>query len=136
MPKVFFDTHILAYGIDKHDSRKQDIALMLLEHAGLQQQGCISTQVLQEFFVVATRKLQLDPLKAKAIIQNFSNWQIAVITPDDIERAIDGQILWQLSFWDALIITAAIKLKCTQLFTEDLNHGQTIGGVQITNPFI
>lgn len=136
MSRVFFDTNILIYGADASTPAKQSVSLTLLEHAGVKKCGCISTQVLQEFFVIATKKLGVEPLAAKKLIYSFSNWHIATIALDDIQRAIDGHVLWQLSFWDALIITAASKLKCDVLYTEDLNHGQVINGIRIVNPYI
>ena len=136
MSRFFFDTNILLYSCDAREVRKKRIALTIIEHAGSERCGFISTQVLQEFFSVSTRKLKLEPLDAKAILQLYSEWETAVITPEDIQKAVDGNILWQVSFWDALILVAAAKLKCNCIYTEDLNHGQIINGVKIVNPFL
>lgn len=136
MPRFFFDTNILAYACDVDAPAKQRVAKMLIEQAGCRRHGCISTQVLQEFFVTATRKLHIEPLEAKNILDSFLNLNVCEISVADIQKAIDGQILWQLSFWDALIITAAAKLNCERIYTEDLNHGQVINGVRIINPFL
>ncbi len=134
--KVFFDTNVLLYGVDESDPAKRRIAATLIEHAGEEEIGCISTQVLQEYYSAGTRKLKIDPLLAKEMVLFFSEWTLATITPEDIQKAIDGNILWQISFWDALILVAAAKLKCSCIYTEDLNHGQIINGVKVINPFL
>jgi len=96
---------------------------------------CISTQVVQEFYVTATRKLNIAPLKAKDIVHSFRNMRTVTIEVADISRAIEGNILWQVSFWDALIIVAAQKARCEILYTEDLNDGQKFDGLTVCNPF-
>ena len=87
----------------------------------------ISTQVLQELFVVLTRRLKpnLPIEKARKVIEDFSKIEVSLIEPEIILKAI----------WDALIVSAAAKARCRVLFTEDLNHGQKIEGVKIVNPF-
>ena len=135
MSKVFLDTNVLAYASDSDAPVKQRVARDLLRELASDVPPCISTQVLQEFYVTATRKLDIAPLKAKRILQTFTGMETVTICLDDVHRAIDGSILWQLSFWDALIIVAARKACCTVLYTEDLNDGQVIEGVEIRNPF-
>ena len=97
--------------------------------------GVISTQVLQEFYVAATKKLKADPVIVKDIMRSFENFEIVTITPTIINDAIDCSILNVLSFWDALIVSAAGYAKCAKLWSEDLNTGQVIRGVKIENPF-
>ena len=97
--------------------------------------GVISTQVLQEFYVVATKRLEVDPLAAKDILSSFQRFEIVVTTPQLINDAIDVSIINVISFWDALIVTSAEHAKCGAVLTEDLNHGQIIRGVKIKNPF-
>ncbi len=135
MSKAFFDTNILIYGCDDGFPRKKSISLTLIEHASAERNGCLSTQVFQEFYSVATRRLHIAPLTAKTILTSFFEWETAVITAEDITRAIDGNVLWQVSFWDALILVAAARLKCDRIYTEDLSHGQVINGVRIINPY-
>lgn len=136
MSKSFFDTNIIAYACDQDSPPKQKIARQLLKTASETGNGCISTQVIQEFYVTAVKKLAIAPLQAKRIISSINHLEVGTVTLDDINQAIDGNILWQISFWDALIITMAGKLNCNILYSEDLNHGQTINGVTIHNPFI
>lgn len=95
----------------------------------------ISTQVVQEFYVATTRKLGIDPLKAKGIIDSFQFFELVTVDLDDIKKAIDGNILWQVSFWDALIIVMAQKANCDTIYSENLNAGQVFNTVKIVNPF-
>jgi predicted nucleic acid-binding protein len=94
----------------------------------------ISTQVMQEFFVVATRRLGVPPLAAKAVLKTFGVFEIITAGPALIHEAIDCSVLNAISFWDALIIAAAASAGCGSLYTEDLNHGQVIMGVRVQNP--
>lgn len=133
--KTFVDTNILLYAIDRHDHAKQMKARRLIESLSGEGTGVISTQVIQEFYVGATRKLGVDPLQAKDMLIALAGMEIVVVDMDLIHNAVDCSILNKLSFWDALIITSAEKASCRQLWTEDLNDGQTVRGVRIVNPF-
>ncbi len=135
MSKAFLDTNILVYACDLDEPEKREKARRLLQTHGPGNDFCISTQVVQEFYVTATRKLDIDPLKAKDILHSFRHIETTMVDLEDINRAIDGNILWQVSFWDALIIATAQKLRCDILYTEDLNHGQAFDSVRIVNPF-
>jgi predicted nucleic acid-binding protein len=134
--KVYFDTNVLVYSADKNDTVKQLLARSVLREAVKSGLGVLSTQVLQEFYVVATKKLGIDPLLAKELITHFENMEVVHITPTLIREAIDTSIVNQLSFWDALIVVAAESAACRALLTEDLNSGQTIRGVRVNNPFL
>lgn len=134
MSKVFVDTNILVYSMDKHDLQKMKKSRSMLKKLKKEMHGVISTQVLQEFYVAATKKLKVDPITVKDIIRSFENFEIVTITPAIINDAIDCSILNMISFWDALIVSAAEYAKCAQLWTEDLNTGQVIRGVKIVNP--
>ena len=136
MSKTFVDTNILVYSMDKHDLQKMKKSRSLLKKLKKEMHGVISTQVLQEFYVVATKRLHADPITVKDIIRSFENFEIITITPALIEDAIDCSILNMISFWDALIVSAAESARCAQLWTEDLNAGQIIRGVKVVNPFI
>lgn len=135
MSKSFFDTNILVYASDKSDPGKRDRARTLLGEAALVDTGVISIQVLQEFFVVATKKLGIDPLDAKGILESFENFEVVQVTQRLIRDAIDMSVLNRLSFWDALIVAAAESAACELLVTEDMSDGQVIKGVRITNPY-
>lgn len=135
MKRFFFDTNILIYSVDKADTDKQNTALKLIEEHLLNRTGVLSTQVLQEFFVASTRKLDIDPMDAKQLIQDFQSFDVVQVTPSLINTAIDRSVISKLSFWDSLIVECALIAKCSTLFSEDMNNQQSIDGCQIQNPF-
>ena len=134
MSKVFLDTNILIYTLDSHDQLKQDRSRSLLRTIQDKNNGVISTQIMQEFYVVATKRLSVKAQIAKNILHSFENFEVVQINPPLIQQAIDCSIIHQLSFWDALVIVSAESAKSDQLWTEDLNSGQVIRGVIIDNP--
>jgi len=135
MSKIFIDTNILVYTADTRNTKKCNICRSCLQSLDKEKKiGVISTQVLQEFYVVLTKKLKIDPLMTKNIMSFFDNFEIILIDQEIIKDAIDISILSQISFWDSLIIAAAKKAKCKQIWSEDLNAGQLIQGVKIINP--
>ncbi len=136
MDKIFIDTNILLYALDKHDAIKQKCCQKVLHNFFNEDVlGVISTQVMQEFYVGAIKKLRVEPLVAKNILHSFENFELIIVDSTLIKEAIDCSILNQLSFWDALIIVTAESAKCEKILTEDLNHGQIIRGVAIENIF-
>lgn len=136
MSKIFIDTNLLVYSMDQHDlEKKRKCRDLLLSLAG-DRKGVISTQVMQEFYVAATRKLGADALTVKDILHAFERFEIVMITPEMIKNAIDCGIISRISFWDALVVVAAEAAHCELLWTEDLNHGQIIRGVRIENPLL
>ena len=136
MSKVFLDTNVLVYASDRDEPEKRRRARALLRATAGDGDGVISTQVVQEFFVAVTRKLAIDPLKAKAIVATFHPLELLEVSLEDINQAIDGVVLWQVSFWDALILTVAGRASCSVVYSEDLNAGQRYGGVEVKNPFV
>ncbi|TVQ23054.1 MAG: PIN domain-containing protein [Spirochaetaceae bacterium] len=132
--KSFIDTNVLVYASDDDTPAKQQIARTLIAEQG--GSAVISTQVLQEYFVAATRKLGVAPLHAKEVINGAQTaFETIVVTPQIINRAVDGSVLWQVSFWDALVLACAEDAACAVVFSEDLNSGQRYGGVRVQNPF-
>ncbi len=97
----------------------------------------MSIQVLQEYYVTVTRKVAtpLLPEQAKDIISHLARWQMHSPTVSDILEAINIQTRYEVSFWDAMIIQSAIRLKCERIWSEDLNAGQQYAGVTVANPF-
>jgi predicted nucleic acid-binding protein len=134
--KIFFDTNILVHALDNGDGKKRKRARQILREAGESNCGVLSTQVLQEFYVVTTKKIGLDPLAAKEIIRHFQNFETVVITTQLIAEAIDCSVLNRISFWDSLIVVAAESALCGAILSEDLSDGQIIRGVRIKNPFL
>lgn len=131
--KFFIDTNIFAYAVDQANKTKQATARKLI--ATQARKAAISTQVMQEFFVAATRKLNISALKAKELVHKLGGFQCIQITTTLVHQAIDTMILNQISYWDALIVVAAIEAKCNVILTEDMNSGQVISGIEIKNPF-
>lgn len=136
MSKIFIDTNILVYSFDQKDPQKQEKAREIFKKIIEDHQAVISTQVIKEFYVVATKKLNVDPIIVKNIIHNFKNMEIVNNDLLLIEEAIDISVISQVSFWDSLIIAAAEKAKCEYIFSEDLNAGQNYRGVLVHNPFV
>jgi len=133
--KVFIDTNIIVYSMDLSNRKKRGRARALLQGVGERHMGVISTQVMQEFYIAATRKLGADPLYVKEIIHSLMHFEVVAIGPNLINEAIDCSILQRISFWDALIVVAAESAKCSEIWSEDLSDGQIIRGVKIVNPF-
>lgn len=132
--KTFLDTNILVYALDQDEAPRRDASRKAIESIVADGSGVISTQVMQEFYVAATRKLGIPPLAAKTVLKTFTVFEIVQISPELIQDAIDCAVLNTLSFWDALIIAAAASAGCERVYTEDLNAGQTVLGVAIENP--
>ena len=135
--KVFFDSNILIYSVDERDSLKQKIAIDLINKAMQNKIGAISTQSLQEFFSVTTKKLNVSKEVAKEYLDFFvDNFPVTQVTLSNIYKAIDISIQTQFSFWDSLIVSAAHSSGCVIVYSEDMNHNQFVNGVKIINPFI
>jgi predicted nucleic acid-binding protein len=133
--RFFLDTNVVAYADDLDVPAKQAVALRLLEQAYGESAGVISLQVLQEYFVTATRKLGVAPADARRKVELLSRLEVVRLDAQDILAAIDLQGLHGFSFWDALIIQAALLSRCTILYSEDLQDGLRLGPMQIVNPF-
>ena len=135
--KVFFDTNILVYAFDRGDAARQKTASELLEESIRAQAAVISLQVVQEFYVVTTRKIltPLLPEAARSAVGEFLRLQVIEPNAVHVIRAINLSIAHCLSFWDALIITAAATAGCSILYSEDLAAGSSLANVRIINPF-
>ena len=135
--KVFVDTNILVYAYDISAEVRHETAKKLLAGLWNSGLGVISTQVLQEFYVTATRKLPkvIDPRIAKEIVTDLLEWEVVTIEGPMIIAAMELNQKHSFSFWDSLIIAAAEMASCTLLLSEDLSSGRTIGKLKINNPF-
>ncbi len=137
--KAFLDTNVLVYAIDSspEELRKSNLAKTLIHQHIANQTGVISIQVVQEFFVIATRKI-VKPLSTDQALEYLNYLSILEIVRPDYEMvapAIHVQRKYQLSFWDAMIIQAAVSAGCGQLFSKDLQDGLEINGAKVINPF-
>lgn len=133
---VFVDTNILIYAHDRDAGQKRERAAQALERLWDGQTGRLSVQVLQEFYVTVTQKLATGRASAREIVRTYAPWVHHPTTPETILRASEIAELSQLSFWDGLIVAAAEQAGAAQLYTEDLNAGQSIVGVKVVNPLI
>ena len=134
--RVFLDTNIFIYAQDAGSPDKQRKSREMIARLADSGDGVISTQVMQEFFVAATRRLGVDPLVAKGVLKTFSVFDIVQVSAALIHEAVDCSILNQLSFWDSLILAAAASAGCSTVFSEDLASGQAILGVRVQNPLV
>jgi|SRR5580698_7795276 predicted nucleic acid-binding protein len=136
--KYFVDTNILVYAHDRAAGSKHERARQLLERLWDTGQGVLSTQVLQELCINLRRKVT-PPLPVNTIrglIQDYMSWEIVVNTPASVTQALDIEVRYETSFWDALILQAAESSGAAVLYSEDLNAGQRYGPIQVVNPLM
>lgn len=136
--RQFVDTNVLVYAHDVTAGSKHARARTLVEELWDTRQGCLSVQVLQEFFVTTTRKVP-QPLEAPAaarIIGDLAHWHVHCPAAGDILAAIGIHQQTGASFWDAMILRSAKELGCQILYPEGLNAGQEYDGVQVRDPFL
>ncbi len=132
----FLDTNILLYSIsrDLNEAGKRERAITLMDGDG----GALSVQVLQEFYVQATRASRPDPIPhaiAAGLIHTWMRFAVQDVTPSILTGALDIKVKHGFSYWDSAIIAAARALGCRLLYTEDMAHGRDVEGVMILNPF-
>jgi predicted nucleic acid-binding protein len=134
--KTFVDTNILIYAHDPQARDKHEVAKRLLGELWKSRTGVLSMQVLQEFYVNATRKIAVPLSKADArlIVDSYARW-CTDTTPAEISAAFRIEDESRIGFWDALIVASAAKSGAVRVVSEDLNAGQAIAGVRVENPF-
>lgn len=134
--KIFIDTNILVYAHDTSNRLKRKRAQEIL-FKGIQEENIvISTQVICELFITLTKKLGMTIANARKEISLLNHILIIELTYPMIIESIDLHKSQKISFWDALIIVAANTSECSILYSEDLNHGQSVKALKIINPFI
>jgi predicted nucleic acid-binding protein len=134
--RQFVDTNVLVCAHDVTAGDKHSRARALVEELWETRQGCLSVQVLQEFFVTTTRKIP-KPLEASAaarIIDDLAHWHVHAPAAADVLAAIDIHQRTGASFWDAMMLRSAEELDCQTLHSEDLDSGQEYEGIQVRNP--
>lgn len=136
--RCFVDTNLLVYAYDLTAGEKRERARALLSELWDSGQGCLSVQVLQEFFVNVTRKVPkpIDADAAAAVITDLSYWHVHQPGPPDVLAAIDLHRRAGVSFWDAMILRSAVALGCEIVYSEDLNPGQRYDGARVHNPLV
>lgn len=132
----FLDTNILLYSISRNpaDARKRDRAVALLSR----DDGALSVQVLQEFYVQATRATRPRPLPHETAVGLLTAWtrfKVQEITLSIVTSALEIKATHGFSYWDSAIIAAARALGCDTLYSEDMSHGREVEDVTIINPF-
>ena len=137
MSAVFVDAAILVYSEDGADKARQKAALAWLQRLWTRGLGRVSTQVLDEFYVLATRKLQppMPSGDARAEVRRYELWQPWQIDHATVESAWAAESRYGLPYRDSLLVAAAQHLGCRYLLSEELPHEQHYGGVQVINPF-
>jgi predicted nucleic acid-binding protein len=133
--RVFVDTNIFVYADDRSARTKRMRARTVLSELIRAKRAVVSTQVMQEYFAAAIKKLGLSPERARIRVERLNRLDVVLIRPELILGAIDLCRLHTLSFWDALVVRSASVSGCGRLLSEDLRDGQTIDGVRIENPF-
>jgi predicted nucleic acid-binding protein len=134
---VFVDTNVLVYARDTAHPRKQDRAADWMTYLWRNEAGRLSYQVLQEFYITVTLKLKpgMSLKAARNEVRTLMSWSPLSVDGAVVERAWTVQDRYRLSWWDALIVSAAQLSGCGWLLTEDLQDGQRLGDVRIVNPF-
>jgi predicted nucleic acid-binding protein len=135
--RIFVDTNILVYAHDVSAGVKNTTAKQLIQELWANKLGCLSIQVMQEFYVTVTQKVPnpMDNATAIGIIRSLRYWDVHEPSIDDIINAVDIQLRYKISFWDAMILQSALQLECDLLWSEDLNPGQVYQGIKLINPF-
>ncbi len=133
--RSFFDTNVLVYTDDRDAPKKQRRALDLVAEHQRAGTGVVSLQVLQEYFVAVTRKLDVHTDVARRKVELFGALDVAVLGVEDVLAAIDLHRLHGFPFWDALIVRAAKQTGCSVLFSEDFQDRRAVDGVRVVNPF-
>jgi predicted nucleic acid-binding protein len=133
--RCFIDTHVLVYADSTDEPRKQRIAIDLIRQLRVERQGVLSTQVLNEYIQVGLRKLGLTHAHIREQLHCYRQFDLAAVTPDTMELALELHKRHSLSYWDALILASAQIAGCAVLLTEDMGTGEVLAGVQLVNPF-
>lgn len=133
---AFVDSNMLIYAHDRDAGPRRERARQLCENLWHERSGCMSVQVLQEFYVTLTRKLRAPVARAQAreLVRACISWVLSPTTPETVVRATELSEAAEIGFWDALIVAAAEQSGADTLYSEDLNDGQMIAGVRVVNP--
>lgn len=136
--RIFLDTNVLVYAYDRQAARKHEIARDLLIELWNSGGGVLSAQILEEFHVTVTKKITypVSPATAREIVEDLATWDVVAIDGDSVLEAIDLNVREKISFWDALVVAAAIKDGAEVLLSEDLPDGRKLGNLVVRNPFV
>jgi predicted nucleic acid-binding protein len=134
--KYFVDTNVLIYAHDRSAGLRHELARKLIEQLWISGQGVLSTQVLQEVCINLRRKIAhpLPVEEVRRLVQDYLSWEIVVNTPESVLKALEIEVRYKISFWDALILQAAESADAAVLYSEDLAVGQKYGPIHVVNP--
>ena len=136
--KCFVDTNILVYAHDRSAGTKHQRALRTIERLWATAEGVLSTQILQEFCFNLRRRIA-PPMpieEVRRILQDYMSWEVVVNDAASILHALDIEVRYKISFWDALVLQAAESSGAVILYSEDFTTGRHYGGVLVVNPLI
>ena len=129
--KAFLDTNVLVYLLSSISAKASRARALLAD------ENVISVQVLNEFALVARRKHAMDWNDLEATLEEFrTHLDVESLTPAIQARAMQIARRYQLRIYDANILAAAEQARCSIVYSEDMQHGQVIGGLTIRNPFL
>ena len=133
---MFVDTNVLIYALTQGPDPRHGMAHNILQQLLAEERACLSTQVLQETFVTLVRKVAVSIESALTDLDDLAQWPVFQVDVAAIQEAGKLVETARISFWDALMVVAASRMRAPLLYTEDLNHGQIIAGVRVVNPFL
>ncbi len=134
MKRIFIDTNLIVYANDNRDPNKQRKAIDLIKELMDEGLGVISSQVLQEYANTALTKLNQQHTIVLRQLTLLESFEVVLLTPSLIRRAIEIRSAYSISFWDSCIISAAESAGCDSIYSEDLNAGQYYSGIKLSNP--
>lgn len=136
--RCFVDTNVLVYAHDRSAGSKHLRARSLVEQVWRAGSGALSTQVFEELGVNLRRKAgnPLSPAEVRSLIRDYAAWEVVTNTIESIIEALEIELRYKTSFWDALILQAAGHSGATVLYSEDLAAGQRYGSIRVVNPFV
>lgn len=134
----FVDASVLVCSVNTAEPLKQELSAALIDRLWTEQRGRTGVQVLNEFYAVVTRRFreQISPQSAWALLDQLLLWDPQPVDTAVFQRARDIEARYRLNCWDSLIVAAARLQHCTVLYSEDLQHGATLDGVKVVNPFM
>lgn len=134
---VFVDSNVLVYRRDASEKTKQPQAAAWIEHLWRARTGRLSVQVLEEYYQVVTRRLKpgLPVHEARQEVRELTTWRPVPMDAEVVSGAWEIEDRFGFSFWDALIVSAALRAGCSRLLTEDLQAGLDLDGVLVVDPF-
>ncbi len=133
--RSFIDTNVLVYAEASDEPLKQQAALALIKRLYENNEGVLSTQILQEYCNVALKKLRLPTTHIRAQLDLYEQFEVVQVTPAIIRAGLDLQQTRSVSFFDSILLASAHAAGCNVIWSEDMNTGEVINGMQITNPF-